>query len=931
MLKRKITSVLITLLTTAAAVIPQLPAASTGAADEQAIQSGDININGVVNAEDLQLLQKYLLGENPLALEQWSRADMNSDGNVDVFDLTILRKNIANSIGLEKLSGLMINEVCTSAKESVKDAAGNSPDWVELYNASDEAIDLSGIGLSDGAKNKFKFAFPEGTVIPADGFIVVYCDDAVSEAEGEYHAAFKLSADGETVYLTHPVYGEIDSVAVPELGEDITYGRFANGSEDFTYLSYTPGKTNNTASVVYIVEEPVFSAEGGFYNSEFNLTLSDAEGNEIYYTTDGSDPRTSPTAKLYSDSIKIYNNTNDPNVYSSLRDITLNDYTPSYKNTEKGIVVRAVTKGLYGRYSDVVMNTYFVGKNASYYNEMKVISMATDGDYLFDPDTGAYMIGSGYYEWLRTPGHEFYEPSDVKNPTNYNKDGKESEFPVSIQVFENGKLEYTTDVGARISGNWTRSAPQKSFRLYARSEYGDSDMKYAFFDELTDVNGKLIEKFDKVTIRNGGNDNQNLHFRDAMIQELAEDLACDTMASEPCILFIDGEFWGFYLIREKADGDYIEAHYGIDKEDVAVLKNGEVEDGLESDAEEFNKLCQWAMYADMTKDSNYQKFCEAVDLQSFMDYMTVETYINNNDWASGYINNWQAWRSKTVNPDIPKADGKWRFIFYDTDMSAGLYGSQATAPEYDSLNKNSTTSQSFNFPAVLRSLIVNETFRKEFYDNYIRIIDTTFAYDVVNAKITEYINAYGEATKATFSRFGQDWAANRYSNEVEILRNFFRSRPSYAKQYLEKYCDVKNIDTENLLPDISLWTYYGEAKFSSNQNNNTFMVNVSAATEKPWNIQSQARGLELETGKTYKLTFEASCSTPTELDLGIIHQVDSSFPGCWSDTVEVNGNSQKFELTFTMKEESASDWFLYFNFGKSSGNYVIKNARLVEV
>jgi len=332
---------------------------------------------------------------------------------------------------------------------------------------------------------------------------------------------------------------------------------------------------------------PQFSTEGGFYSELFTLTLSSEPGNVIYYTTDGSDPRTSKTSTEYTEDILIYDNTDTPNVYSALTDISLGGYQPPQFNVDKGMIIRAVSKTPEGKYGTVATNSYFVGKTASYYTNMKVISMVTDSDYLFDRNTGAYMIGSKYYEWKNSDEYVPYDPGDVLNVTNYNTDGKESEFPVSIQVFDEGNSVYSTDVGARISGNWSRSHAQKSFRLYARKEYGEGKMKYAFFDELTNSGGELIETFEKVTLRNGGNDYQELHFRDALIHELTKDLAFDVMASEPCILFVNGEFWGFYMLREKTDGDYIESRYSIPKEDVAVIKNSDIEEGTEEDLEKF--------------------------------------------------------------------------------------------------------------------------------------------------------------------------------------------------------------------------------------------------------------------------------------------------------------------------------------------------------
>lgn len=540
-------------------------------------------------------------------------------------------------------------------------------------------------------------------------------------------------------------------------------------------------------------ENPVtFSIVGGFYENPFNVSLSAEPDCSIFYTTDGSDPRTSETSLAYDKEIFIYNNSFQPNILSAVEPITLCGYQPPQTTVEKGILLRAVSKAPDGSFGPVNTQTYFVGKEASYYKNLKVLSIATDFSNLFDPDTGVYMIGSGFYEWRNSKDFVFYDPGDVLNPTNYNADGPETEFPVALQVFENGTLSYAADLGARICGNWSRANAQKSFRLYARKEYGPSKIEYDFFDHLKDFEGKEIQSFDKLTLRNAGNDNQTLHFRDVLFHELVKDLSPDTMAAEPCVLFLDGEFWGFYMIREKTDGNYIKSHYGLEKKDIAIVKNGELDAGTKEDLEEFRKFCEWAMYADMTVDANYQRFCKTIDIQSFMDYMTVQTYLCNNDFAYGGMNNWQAWRSKSVHTEIPKADTKWRFIFYDLDYAAGLYGSTQTAYNYDTLGKMHSSGTDFNLPAILKNACKNDTFRQLFYENYVRIIDTCFNSELVINKIDEFVTAYEEVTKATFFRFGIDWAAYSYEGNVEQLKNFFRLRPGYAKQYLDAYCGVKS-------------------------------------------------------------------------------------------------------------------------------------------
>ncbi len=680
---------------------------------------------------------------------------------------------------------------------------------------------------------------------------------------------------------------------------------------------------------------PQFSAEGGFYDELFPLTLSSVPGNTIYYTLDGSDPRTSDTAIEYTSGILIFDNTDEPNVYSALKDITLYNYNPPKFNIDKGIVIRAVAKTPNGEYGEPAVNSYFVGKTEDYYSDLRVISMVTDSDYLFDPDTGAYMIGSEYYEWLNSDDYEPKDDGDVNNPTNYNKDGKESEFPVTIQVFEDGKSAYTANVGARISGNWSRGFVQKSIRLYARKEYGTSKMEYAFFDGLTDINGKLIDKFDKVTLWNGGNDAETLHFRDAFIQDLAEGLAVDNMASEPYLLFINGEFWGFYLLREKVEDYYIQSHYNIEKEDIVVIKNGSLDSGTEEDHTDYWNFCKWVSEADMTQGENYKEFCSKMDLQSFMDYMAVETYVNNTDWANGYMNNWIVWRTKTIHPDIPEADGKWRFVFYDMDISSGLYGSTETSFRYDSLNTNYVDSTSFNLPAMLQSLKKNPDFRQTFYENYNHIIDTVFAPDTVNTKIEQYANAYKEASQAGFMRFGLDWVANGYDSNIADLRTFFERRPKYAKQYLDAFCgketDYAETYSENMLTDTVTWSYYGDATFSADASDNSFHVSVPQKTKNSWDIQSQSRKLTLEKGCEYKLSFDASNSKGSQLDLGGNRRDGDNWPNCFWDSKQLTTELEHYETYFIMNHDTHPDWKIYFSFGCGSGDYVIKNATLTKV
>lgn len=147
---------------------------------------------------------------------------------------------------------LVINEVVSSNSTSLSHPELGSPDWIELYNGTNATIDLSGFGLSDNVKEPHKWTFPEGTTIPAGGYLLIYACSYTGEDDSLLCTDFGLSKNGESLLLTDAYYAILQQVDLPALLPDVSYARDASGQ--YGYCSDpTPGKENG---------EVVFSSAG---------------------------------------------------------------------------------------------------------------------------------------------------------------------------------------------------------------------------------------------------------------------------------------------------------------------------------------------------------------------------------------------------------------------------------------------------------------------------------------------------------------------------------------------------------------------------------------------------------------------------------------------------------------------------------------------
>lgn len=573
--------------------------------------------------------------------------------------------------------------------------------------------------------------------------------------------------------------------------------------------------------------EVVFSRQGGVYNEEFELELT-SKG-DIYYTTDGSDPSESDTSIKYDGEIKVADRSGDANIVSAVSPTlfctNFSDYSkddglicridaPSDDAVDKCTVIRAAAKDSAGNWSAVTTQTYFIGSTTDHIDGIEasckasgsalaVISITMDYDDLFDSEKGIYVKGDVFDNALKKfIGNKNWIKADDtrKLDANYSQRGREWEREAHIDFFEmneNGADQVLNqDCGIRIQGNYSRSDLQKGFRLYARKDYGDNKFRYDIWgDELKDKDGNTIDKFKTFVLRAGGNCAFTSKYNDTYWQTLAAGVDCSTKASRPCVVYLNGEYWGLYVLEEDYSDDYFESHYGVNKDDVIVYKGDaetysigyKLDEGTLPDGEKadyyFKELKDFfKTHKSLKDDADYEEFAQIVDVDSVMDYFGVEVWINNKwDWPG---KNWSMWKTNTTDKSNEYADGRWRFCLYDIEFGgvSGAGDAYTNTVKEDNYKPSGLLDFDTKNPAVLcfAYLMTNDKFRAAYCEKLAGFSDTIFEKNKALDTLDEFEAVYGPLFDQFYDRYpgsgSKEEAINGNYASSQCIRDFINLR-----------------------------------------------------------------------------------------------------------------------------------------------------------
>ncbi len=586
------------------------------------------------------------------------------------------------------------------------------------------------------------------------------------------------------------------------------------------------------------------SQESGIYAEQFQLTLTALEDGTVYYTLDGSDPATSSTAIEYTTPITITDRKDAVNVVSAVDPLEIagsfnkpnkdrNGFVselaaPDDEAVVKCTVIRSAVKLSDGTFAGETAATYFIGTPEEHIaglaescaasgTSLAVISLSMNYDDLFDEEQGIYVKGSIFDKALEEFLAENKRVRDGETArsldANYKQRGREWERTASMVMFEfdeNGATQVLNqNCGVRVQGNYSRSDVQKGLRLYARKEYGDKNFRYAVFGEdYVNDGGDVMDKYKTLVLRAGGNCAFLAKFNDTFWQSLLHESACDTKHSRPCVVYLNGEYWGLYVLEEDYSNDYFEDVHGVNKDNVVVYKGdaetyelgykldeGKIPDGEDEDYY-FNELLSFFdTHSDLKNQADYDKFVKLVDPESVRDYFAVNVWINNKwDWPG---KNWSMWRVTVPEEnDNPYGDGRWRFTLYDIEFGGVSGGGDARAMTIKEANykTNGLLDMDTNNPAVLcfAYLMTNEGFRNDYYDRLLGLAENEFEKTAALARLSEFESSYGPLFDQFFLRYPEtgstEDALNGGYGSAACLRDFISQRSGNIQRMID-WCE----------------------------------------------------------------------------------------------------------------------------------------------
>lgn len=373
-----------------------------------------------------------------------------------------------------------------------------------------------------------------------------------------------------------------------------------------------------------------------------------------------------------------------------------------------------------------------------------ILSISTPPKNLYNSRSGIYVKGpnawqdsSGY--WINA---NYTKKWEKKSNINY--------------ITSDGEEVINQNAGLRIFGGMSRHRKEKSLRIIARNEYGKSRFKYSFFKNRSN------NKYKHLIIRNSSSDAYHTRFRDVLSTQLSKNLDIDIQEFQPVNLFVNGEFWGVYNLRERIGQHYLKYNFGAEIEESNLLQGLYTAD--HGSNESYKKLLSFIKKNNLKNEKNLDSLNSMMDIRNFINYQVAQIYLSNKDYM-GNIRFWQ-----------PKNGGKFRWIMYDTDLGFGYSNNANVNFLKMRLSPYQTTWHNRQWSTlILRKLLNNKDLKNEFINQICYSLSTVFEPKNINRLIDSLRTLYKPELMRHFRLVRGD--SLNWEKSINKIRDFSKVRP----------------------------------------------------------------------------------------------------------------------------------------------------------
>ena len=507
-----------------------------------------------------------------------------------------------------------------------------------------------------------------------------------------------ISFDLELLGINYSEASILDYVSYGEQVTDVSYGRPA-GAMNWTFFGEpTPGTENSTPSSADMAKST--PVESSVLSGFYNGSIS------VTLTT------ASPQAQIHYTLDGSRPGSSSP-LYSGSISI---DATSVLK-------ARAFEAGILP--GDIMTGTYFINEQ----HFLPTISLVAEPPTLWDGDIGIYE-------------NEY----------------KQREIPVSIHYFQqNTETGFRIDAGARLGGMniWTK--PQKPFTIYTRNRFGEDLIPYQIFKN------KPISDFSRIVFRNGGDDWEETLLRDPMTGSLVKGMMdCGYMAYQPSALFLNGEYWGIYNIREKYNTRYFFENFGVDPDNIDHLEYGATQAGtrlltIEGDQVAYNEFISFVQNSDLDQMDAFDELSNRMNIDGFIDHVVMTLYCANTSW--GHNREW--WRPRG-------GDGKWQWLIVDVDR--GFNPSNVNTNLLDNL---------LDGYLLFQYLMESERFQNRFLQRAAAHFNNTFLAERIEGIVDRLSSTIYDEMPRHITKWGSQGGISSmtsWENELNAIKTFAQAR-----------------------------------------------------------------------------------------------------------------------------------------------------------